>query len=193
MWRLRLNEGQPPAISTKQNWPGFYPHPLWRPLSVAWVWLEYASLLLFPSELCCDWSAPALPPITSLADPRLAVLAAAAAATAAALAAATLRRTSRRCLLSALTAALPFLLASNLLFPVGTCKAERVLYLPSLGGCMLAALALLSRPLPATRLCRPALLGCVCAGLAAVCWWYADLWTDGVALWANAVAVQERQ
>ena len=35
---------------------------------------------------------------------------------------------------------LPFLPASNLLFPVGFVIAERVLYLPSMGMCLLVAL-----------------------------------------------------
>ena len=42
----------------------------------------------------------------------------------------------------AVSAWMPFALASNLLFPVGTCKAERVMYLPLIGVCMLAALLL---------------------------------------------------
>ena len=34
---------------------------------------------------------------------------------------------------------LPFLPASNLFFPVGFVVAERVLYLPSMGSCLLVA------------------------------------------------------
>lgn len=37
---------------------------------------------------------------------------------------------------------LPFLPASNLLFPVGFVLAERVLYLPSLGICLLVAVGI---------------------------------------------------
>ena len=44
---------------------------------------------------------------------------------------------------------LPFLPASNLLFPVGFVVAERVLYLPSMGSCLMVAIAT-SRILQAT-------------------------------------------
>ncbi|KAJ8249970.1 hypothetical protein COCON_G00231860 [Conger conger] len=60
---------------------------------------------------------------------------------------------------------LPFLPASNLLFYVGFVMAERVLYIPSMGFCLLLALGLrsLSSRL-GPRASRPALLGC-CAAL----------------------------
>lgn len=50
------------------------------------------------------------------------------------------RRDSCLILFAVALAALPFLPASNLLFPVGFVIAERVLYLPSLGLCLLVAM-----------------------------------------------------
>ncbi|CAG0883981.1 unnamed protein product [Darwinula stevensoni] len=48
--------------------------------------------------------------------------------------------TSRRVLLSMLLMVFPYLPASNIIFPVGFVVAERVLYIPSLGFCLLVAL-----------------------------------------------------
>ena len=51
-----------------------------------------------------------------------------------------LRTSSRPLLLSLALMIIPFVPASNLFFPVGFVVAERVLYLPSMGFCMLVAL-----------------------------------------------------
>eukprot|EP01065_Artemidia_motanka_P013762 TRINITY_DN17716_c0_g1_i1.p1 TRINITY_DN17716_c0_g1~~TRINITY_DN17716_c0_g1_i1.p1 ORF type:complete len:415 (+),score=139.56 TRINITY_DN17716_c0_g1_i1:821-2065(+) len=73
-------------------------------------------------------------PLESFADPRLLLCAAALAGAAAVLAS----RSRVLCIgLSALL--LPLLPATGLLFPVGFTVAERVLYLPSMGACVLAA------------------------------------------------------
>uniref|UniRef100_A0A7S4BM56 DUF1736 domain-containing protein n=1 Tax=Chrysotila carterae TaxID=13221 RepID=A0A7S4BM56_CHRCT len=195
LWRASLNGDTEASINVKQNAPGFYPHPLWRSISIAWVWVEYCWTCVVPFNLCCDWSAPALPPIESWDDARLLPLSLCAVAAARALYSVALVRTHTRTLMGIATAFMPFLLASNLLFPVGTCKAERVLYLPVLGVCMLLAQALspagnASRA-PPRRLGLAVAFGAVVAAYAGQCWWYADVWTDGAALWENAVAVQD--
>ena len=56
---------------------------------------------------------------------------------------------------------LPYLPASNLFFPVGFVVAERILYLPSIGFCMLLSIIyqeLISRGKKWTRLLKPVLL-----------------------------------
>ena len=62
-WRARLNGTTQPSINVKQNLPGFHPDPAYRALSVSWVWLEYIWTAVVPNNLCCDWSAPAIPRI----------------------------------------------------------------------------------------------------------------------------------
>jgi len=85
-----------------------------------------------------------------------------------------------------------------------------VLYLPSLGACMAAALALeaacrrladpISRrhcsawpasPVAARRVAMCAAVALLCAPLAWQCARFATTWTEGVALWGHALAVQE--
>jgi hypothetical protein len=56
---------------------------------------------------------------------------------------------SLQLLLALAWALLPFLPASNLFFPVGFVVAERVLYIPSMGFCLLVALGL--NPPPQNR------------------------------------------
>ena len=120
-------------------------------------------------------------------------------------------------LMSVLAGALPFLLASNLVTTVGTTKAERLLYLPSLGSCMAMALLVVQladlaepegraglgpgdapeRPTgrPRLRALRRLLAFCVATaavgGYAQQCVWYTGVWTNGLALWQHAVSVQE--
>ena len=180
-----------------QNMPAFLPHRGWRAVSIAWLWVEYTWSVALPCELSPDWSYPAIPPIETARDPRLGILVAFVAGWAIFWWRCAIVNTAPRPLVAvAGLGLLPFLLASNLLFPVGTCKAERVLYLPSLGACMATSLALRA----ACRL-RPSLvsyhvaMGCavaaVCAPLACRCDSFATTWTDGVALWSHALAVQE--
>ena len=85
-----------------------------------------------------------------------------------------------------------------------------MLYLPALGACMAAALALqaacrrladpISRrhcsawpasPLAARRVALCAAVALLCAPLAWQCARFATTWTEGVALWGHALAVQE--
>ncbi len=127
-------------------------------LQLTWSYLVAVNswLLLSPSDLCCDWTMGTVPLLTSLSDPRN-------AATAAAFLLLLLlglrgllspRRRDRSVLLLSLSlSALPFLPASNLFFPVGFVVAERVLYLPSMGFCLLVAhgFSLLSRRLDSPR------------------------------------------
>ncbi|XP_053487474.1 protein O-mannosyl-transferase TMTC3 [Ictalurus furcatus] len=98
-------------------------------------------LLLNPSELCCDWTMGTIPLVESVLDPRnLATLA--FYVLLGVLAYHSLRHghSSAKTVLMALSLiVLPFIPASNLFFPVGFVVAERVLYVPSMGFCVLVA------------------------------------------------------
>ncbi|PSN43004.1 Transmembrane and TPR repeat-containing protein [Blattella germanica] len=85
-------------------------------------------LLLFPCDLCCDWTMGTVPLVESFIDPRnIATF----------LSYAILLLLTYVASLAFLI--LPFLPASNLFFPVGFVVAERILYIPSMGLCMLVA------------------------------------------------------
>ncbi|KAK9498194.1 hypothetical protein O3M35_004065 [Rhynocoris fuscipes] len=99
-------------------------------------------LLLFPCDLCCDWTMGTVPLVTSILDPRnistvcMYLVLGALCHTAI---------TSRRhvktttIIMGLSFLVLPFLPASNIFFPVGFVVAERVLYMPSMGFCMIVA------------------------------------------------------
>jgi tetratricopeptide (TPR) repeat protein len=93
-------------------------------------------LLVWPARLVSDYSLDAIPLVRSWSDPRLlAGLAAAALTTGIGLWG---WRRSRPVLLGTVAFVVFLLPASNLLFPVGTLMAERLLYLPSFGACLIA-------------------------------------------------------
>jgi tetratricopeptide (TPR) repeat protein len=136
----------------------------WRVVNALQVALRYAGLLLLPLRLSYDYSYAQIPLIRSFAEPGLyLVLAAWGAGAWAWLASA---RRSREVFFAVGFALITFSVASNLLVPIGTIMAERLLYLPSLGFCLaasagLAALARRLAPHPGRR-------KAVFAGLAAL-------------------------
>uniref|UniRef100_A0A2K6MHU0 Transmembrane O-mannosyltransferase targeting cadherins 3 n=1 Tax=Rhinopithecus bieti TaxID=61621 RepID=A0A2K6MHU0_RHIBE len=129
--RVQVIQSQLPVFTRFDNPAAVSPTPT-RQLTFNYLLPVNAWLLLNPSELCCDWTMGTIPLIESLLDIRnlatftffcflgtLGVFS---------------LRYSGRCLM-----ALPFIPASNLFFPVGFVVAERVLYVPSMGFCILVA------------------------------------------------------
>lgn len=292
LWRKGLNGDTPVDFARKQNMAIWHPHPLWRTVSILWVWMvgarprtgaarvpaggprdvlsrcaapsrsaaalgcgrragganglpscaraalhapppaphlapipplislspcslcaapraveqEYLWVSVVPHPLACDWSWPAITTVDGADDVRLPMVLCYVLLWAALLWAHALRRTSLCACVCLLFAICPFFLASNVLVGVGTCKAERVLYLPSLGVCMALSLALQRVPAALaprkhgarTPLSRHAPLAlawavglCVVAAYTAQCAWYADIWRSGITLWEHALRVQE--
>jgi protein O-mannosyl-transferase len=104
------------------------------------VLLRYLGRLALPLRLSADESALSLPVLT----PRDVLFIAAPALLGAVAAASVWRLRDRSSTaLGFLFLALTVLPASNLLFPTGTIFAERILYLPSVGFCLIAGRALL--------------------------------------------------
>ena len=101
-------------------------------------------LLLSPSQLCAEYAMGTIPPIASLTDPRnLLTLALFAGLLSLGCYAMNSRDGHHRRLLFGLCLTiLPFIPATNLFFPVGFVIAERVLYIPSMGFCMIVAYGL---------------------------------------------------
>ena len=86
---------------------------------------------------------------------------------------------------------LPYLPASNLFFPVGFVVAERILYLPSMGFCMLVAIVcqeLMNRGKKWTRLIKPVLLFILLIQSLKVIQRNRDWYSEDV-LWKSAVSV----
>ena len=109
---------------------------------LSWLHLCFVNswLLLCPSHLSADWRFGAVPVITSLVDPRhlltVATLVAVTLLTVCGLAGSG-ERHKKTILFAISLVVFPYLPASNLFFPVVFVVAERVLYLPSMGFCML--------------------------------------------------------
>lgn len=146
--RLHLNGARPPAFDRVENPASISPWPI-RQLTYNYLVAINAWLLVFPCDLCCDWTMGTVPLVTSFRDARN--LATAATYTVLVFTVVTASRTEYHVKVP-LTMALsmlviPYLPASHLLFPVGFVVAERVLYLPSMGFCLLVALGF-------SRLCQ---------------------------------------
>lgn len=105
-------------------------------LSALNVWL-----LLNPMHLCCDWTMKSVPLLESLTDARNgATMALYATLLALAFKAAASRRSDCPVITLGLSLLIfPFLPATNCFFFVGFVVAERILYIPSLGFCILVA------------------------------------------------------
>lgn len=140
--RLLLMGGSMPLFSEQDNPASFSPLLLTRFLTY-WYLLSFnAWLLLAPVTLCYDWQVGSIPLVQSLVDVRnLATLLMLTVMAAVSLHCVwTLRRQqSREVLVGLLFLVFPFIPASNLFFRVGFVVAERVLYMPSMGYCVLVA------------------------------------------------------
>jgi Flp pilus assembly protein TadD len=142
-----------------------------RAASYAYVHAVYASKLCWPTQLSADYSFASLPILEhGLADARLCAPLALYLCLLGLLGFALLQAARHPCCrgAGALLAqwcwlVVPFATASNVLFPVATTVAERLLYLPSVGFCMLLA-SVLARAMGEPPRCTT--LRRVCAVLA---------------------------
>lgn len=102
-------------------------------LIILWQYMEH---LTVPLHLSADYSFNQIPLALSWADPRF--LRAALLCTALAAAIVVAARRAPKLAVAGLFTLIPLLLTANVLFPIGTIKAERLLYLPSVGWCLAA-------------------------------------------------------
>lgn len=113
-----------------------------RQLTYNYLLSVNAWLLLFPCDLCCDWTMGTIPLLSSFLDPRnlatVAFYVMLGKLSYTGLVSGN-RQQSSIVLMSLAMIVFPFLPASNLFFPVGFVVAERILYIPSMGFCMLVA------------------------------------------------------
>jgi Flp pilus assembly protein TadD len=107
-----------------------------RIATALWIQVKYAILFVWPAWLSSEYSYDAVPLVESVGDPRLWAGVAWGALLLASLA---LGWSNRTPIAVAIAIWVAFLLpSSNLLFPSGVTLGERLAYLPSLGGCLLA-------------------------------------------------------
>ena len=108
---------------------------------LSWAYLTFVNswLLLNPWNLCADWRFGTAPLITSLIDPLniLTIVTISGVVYGGLVSVSGSTRGHKVGVLALSLLVLPYLPASNLFFPVGFVVAERVLYLPSMGFCML--------------------------------------------------------
>jgi hypothetical protein len=153
-WRYLLNGETSPDFIEAQNPAGFASDRFTRAFSVSWIYCLYIRDALYPKYLCPDWSGLSIDLIDSLTDPRaIAVIAlwyfAAQSAWTMIVGPpkgmgilsddGTLRKINMAVWAFSFS---PFLLSSNILVVVGLMKADRVIYLPLFGFCILEAVVL---------------------------------------------------
>jgi hypothetical protein len=152
-YRYWLNGETSPDFIFDQNPAGFSEERFTRVFSVTWVYCLYIHDAVFPKYLCCDWSGRSITLIEDPDDERIwlvLLLWAFAAATLVSLVlgppegSSDLNRECRRIIIMAFWGFCfaPFLLSSNILVVTGLMKADRVIYLPLLGFCLMEALLL---------------------------------------------------
>ncbi|MBZ5640764.1 MAG: tetratricopeptide repeat protein [Acidobacteriia bacterium] len=129
----------PPASVTAIENPAAGLPPIARSLAALAAAGRYALVLVFPRVLSPDYGFAETAEVRSPLDPWLLLGLLAAAALAVGLLVAW--RRSRAAAFLLLLAALPFAPVSNFPFAIGTIMAERLLYLPSVGLCLLAGAA----------------------------------------------------
>ncbi|XP_061917327.1 protein O-mannosyl-transferase TMTC3 [Entelurus aequoreus] len=138
--RVQVIQSQLPVFTRFDNPAAVSPAPA-RQLTFNYLLPVNAWLLLNPSELCCDWTMGTIPLVESALDRRnLATVVFYVLVGLLAYSSVTCQHSSAKTVVMALSLmVLPFIPASNLFFPVGFVVAERVLYVPSMGFCVLVA------------------------------------------------------
>ena len=137
-WRHRYTNGTEVNMSVQDNPFSYETEFQHRLLSFAMVHAKYLELLLFPINLCYDYSLTAMPILRSFGDIRfLSVLPAYlfASLLVTTILSLYLRNhpLGKQLMIGFIVTVIPWLPASNILFPVGTVVGERLLYTPSIG------------------------------------------------------------
>jgi tetratricopeptide (TPR) repeat protein len=151
---------------------------------------RYAWLLAWPASLSADYSFDQIPVLRTLAEPL--VLAGAALVLGSCVGGFLLLRRWPVAGFALLAAAISFALTSNLVLFIGTLLAERLLYMPSVGFCLL--LGALVASAGRTRFARMAVVASL--GLCALASWRTTVripdWRDDLTLYRSAAAVSPR-
>ncbi|XP_040201479.1 protein O-mannosyl-transferase TMTC1 [Rana temporaria] len=139
-FRVHIMGGSMPLFSEQDNPASFSPYILTRFLTFSYILAFNACLLLAPITMCYDWQVGSIPLLHSLWDRRnleTLVLLVVLVSLGLHCLVARKRTGHREVLVGLLFLVFPFIPASNLFFRVGFVVAERVLYMPSMGFCIL--------------------------------------------------------
>uniref|UniRef100_A0A2K6GAV2 dolichyl-phosphate-mannose--protein mannosyltransferase n=1 Tax=Propithecus coquereli TaxID=379532 RepID=A0A2K6GAV2_PROCO len=139
-FRLWIMGGSMPLFSEQDNPASFSPYLLTRFLTYSYLLAFNVWLLLAPVTLCYDWQVGSIPLVETIWDVRnvaTILLAVVMALLSLHCLAAFKRLEHKEVLVGLLFLVFPFIPASNLFFRVGFVVAERVLYMPSMGYCIL--------------------------------------------------------
>ena len=150
-FRYWLNGETSPDFIFDQNPAGFSEERFTRVYSTNWVYCLYIRDMLYPAYLCPDWSGRSIPLIDTPEDERIWCVILLWAFTTGCFYSlimgisadsSPMLKDARRTLLVAFWAFMvsPFILSSNLLVVTGLMKADRVIYLPLLGFCLMEAM-----------------------------------------------------
>ncbi|KAK4010146.1 hypothetical protein OUZ56_019293 [Daphnia magna] len=136
LWRVSILNGQLPTFSDQDNPLALSHHFLTRVLSLLYLPAVNMGLLLAPVSLSYDWQTGSIPAIVTWSDGRNAasLLFYISAGLVAVVA---FNRTNKIIIWSLLVMTVPMVPCSNLFYAVGFVVAERLLYMPSLGFCLL--------------------------------------------------------
>ncbi|XP_073078898.1 protein O-mannosyl-transferase TMTC1 isoform X3 [Manis javanica] len=139
-FRLWIMGGSMPLFSEQDNPASFSPYILTRFLTYSYLLAFNMWLLLAPATLCYDWQVGSIPLVETIWDMRnlATILLAVVVAFLSLHCLAAFKRLEHKEVLVGLSfLVFPFVPASNLFFTVGFVVAERVLYMPSMGYCIL--------------------------------------------------------
>lgn len=143
LFRWRIMGSTPPTFQLHDNPHSFANGTLLRGLNYNYLYSINAWLLVNPWWLCFDWSMGCIPVIKAFSDPRILAVVTVWIILGALLwtcLKAPVTQDQRTLTMALALIIVPFLPASNLFFRVGFVIAERILYLSSIGFCMLVVL-----------------------------------------------------
>jgi hypothetical protein len=138
--------GKPTLFNAADNQAAFHPVAKTRLLSFNHLYAFNLKLLAFPRTLCYDWNGDAIPLVHEFSDPRLIlpivmyiVLFTVGIKGIIGTATSDKRRSlSNTALVGMALLVIPFIPTTGIFFTVGFTVAERVLYIPSIGFCIVA-------------------------------------------------------
>ena len=144
LFRIWLMQGASLPVFTRFDNPASHADTVTKLLTFSYLPCFNTWLLLCPSQLCCDWTMGSIPLLQSATDLRnLSIIAASSILL---LFIFTIMTSTDQCskqiLFSLAWMIIPFIPASNVFFPVGFVVAERILYIPSMGFCLIVSLGL---------------------------------------------------
>lgn len=141
--RWRIMGSSPPVFQVVDNPASFEESLIMRIINYNYLYAINAWLLIVPQWLCFDWSMGCVPLINSLSDPRMLCIVGLWTVLLVLIAYCVFGKSlpNKRILTLGLAfVVVPFLPATNIFFRVGFVVAERVLYLSSIGSCLLTVL-----------------------------------------------------